>query len=127
MEQVAESFAFHQNNQRGDYSTTITATSLEGPFTVLMQGAGIQEVREFATQQAAEFQAHHWLDNVCPVVDSEYTALEGMPLMIPAADEALVDTGMELVSAQDNPLPRVGSTVKVDIPNRHSIVPIRVT
>ncbi|KKK86137.1 hypothetical protein LCGC14_2766250, partial [marine sediment metagenome] len=75
----------------------------EGPFTVLMQGNGIQEVREFATQQAAEFQAHHWLDNVCPVVDSEYGELEGMPLMIPEADEVLAETGMELVSARGNP------------------------
>ena len=94
MEQVAESFAFHLNSQRGDYSTTITATGLEGPFTVLMQGCGIQEVREYTTQQAAEFQAHHWLDNVCPVEESGYEALDGMPVMIPEAEQALMETRM---------------------------------
>lgn len=64
---AAESYVFSQNYQRGPYSATITASDLEGPYTVLVEGPEIKGGREFATQQAAEFYSHHWLDEVLPV------------------------------------------------------------
>lgn len=82
---VAESYSFSKNLQRGDYSASVTASDIQGPFQITITGPDIEpEHQQFQTSEAAEFYAHHRLDELVPV--AETLVHEGEPVLSPLGE-----------------------------------------